>query len=86
MGTKFISCTGSNPTFTATFCQTNDLHIDLYKKVKRMVYLSDRQTSKLDGIIAQDNIQLLPRTKDASKLFSTTISGAGQLSDYFGGF
>jgi hypothetical protein len=42
IGTKFISCTGSNPTFTAPFCQTNDLYI----KVKRMVYLSDRSDFK----------------------------------------
>ncbi len=39
---QFISLTGSNPTFTASFCQTNDLCI----KVKRMVYLSDRSDFK----------------------------------------
>jgi hypothetical protein len=39
---RFISSTSSNPTITASFCQTT-IYIYIYIKVKRMVYQNSAQ-------------------------------------------
>jgi hypothetical protein len=53
IGTKFISYTGSNPTITASFCQTT-IYIE---RLGGWFIARIGQTSKLDGIIAQHTVQ-----------------------------